>query len=334
MNKILTIIIPTYNMEKYLRRCLDSLIIDEEGMKQLEVLVINDGSKDSSSQIAHEYQDKYPDTFRVIDKENGNYGSCFNKAIDISNGLYTRLLDADDWFINDSLSMFINNIQRMRNEVDIIFTNYTIIKNNGKYKKYELSNLEYNTTYEISNIDFSETGNSLLFRMHAMTFNTSLLKKIGLKLQTGISYTDAEYCFYPFINAQNCIFFDINLYQYFIGREGQTVSKESVVKSISSFYMVAKPMLNAYLSINSISLSKRKSLAEFLTNSLYNIYAIVLVLSKQVSEEAWEYLIDIDSRVRKECILNHMIKKQTYKRVYFIFIWRIFHIRMTFLSLL
>ena len=70
MNKILTIIIPTYNMEKYLRRCLDSLIIDEEGMKQLEVLVINDGSKDSSSQIAHEYQDKYPDTFRVIDYEN------------------------------------------------------------------------------------------------------------------------------------------------------------------------------------------------------------------------------------------------------------------------
>ena len=54
-------------MEKYLRRCLDSLIIDEEGMKQLEVLVINDVSKDSSSQIAHEYQDKYLDTYRVID---------------------------------------------------------------------------------------------------------------------------------------------------------------------------------------------------------------------------------------------------------------------------
>ena len=67
MNKILTIIIPTYNMEKYLRRCLDSLIIDEEGMKQLEVLVINDGSKGTSSHIAHEYQDKYSDTYRVID---------------------------------------------------------------------------------------------------------------------------------------------------------------------------------------------------------------------------------------------------------------------------
>ena len=90
MNKILTIIIPTYNMEKYLRRCLDSLIIDEEGMKQLEVLVINDGSKDSSSQIAHEYQDKYPDTFRVIDKENGNYGSCINRGLKEATGKYVK----------------------------------------------------------------------------------------------------------------------------------------------------------------------------------------------------------------------------------------------------
>lgn len=69
MEKILTIVIPTYNMQDYLRRCLDSLIVPEEQMKQLEVLVVNDGSKDNSSAIAHEYQDKYPGTFRVIDKE-------------------------------------------------------------------------------------------------------------------------------------------------------------------------------------------------------------------------------------------------------------------------
>lgn len=77
MEKILTIVIPTYNMQDYLRRCLDSLIVPEEQMKQLEVLVVNDGSKDNSSAIAHEYQNKYPDTFRVIDKEKGNYGSFY-----------------------------------------------------------------------------------------------------------------------------------------------------------------------------------------------------------------------------------------------------------------
>ena len=74
-NKILTIIIPTYNMEKCLRKCLDSLIVSEENMQRLEVLIVYDGSKDSSSQIAHGYEANYPQTYRVIDKENGNYGS-------------------------------------------------------------------------------------------------------------------------------------------------------------------------------------------------------------------------------------------------------------------
>lgn len=113
MNKILTIIIPTYNMEKYLRRCLDSLIIDEDGMKQLEVLVINDGSKDSSSQIAHEYQDKYQDTFRVIDKENGNYGSCVNRGLKEATGKYVKVLDADDWFDTANFTSFLDFIKKV-----------------------------------------------------------------------------------------------------------------------------------------------------------------------------------------------------------------------------
>lgn len=96
MDKILTIIIPTYNMEKYLRHCLDSLIVPN--MDKVEVLMINDGSKDSSSAIGHEYQNRYPKTFRVIDKENGNYGSCINRGLKEATGKYVKVLDADDSF--------------------------------------------------------------------------------------------------------------------------------------------------------------------------------------------------------------------------------------------
>ena len=82
MQKLLTIVIPTYNMQDYLHRCLDSLVLyDGTLMEQLEVLVINDGSKDNSSAIAHEYEAKSPNTFLVIDKENGNYGSCINRGL-------------------------------------------------------------------------------------------------------------------------------------------------------------------------------------------------------------------------------------------------------------
>ena len=78
MDKILSIIVPTYNMEKYLQNCLDSLLLSEKQMQDYEVWIINDGSKDRSSEIAHSYELRYPDTFRVVDKNNGNYGSCIN----------------------------------------------------------------------------------------------------------------------------------------------------------------------------------------------------------------------------------------------------------------
>ena len=79
MEKQISIIIPTYNMEAYIGKCLDSLLIPE--FDQVEVLVVNDGSKDRSSEIAHRYADRYPDSIRVIDKPNGNYCSCINAAL-------------------------------------------------------------------------------------------------------------------------------------------------------------------------------------------------------------------------------------------------------------
>ena len=95
MEKLLTIIIPTYNMEKYLNQCLDSLLT-EKAQGLLDILVVIDGSKDRSSEIAHGYADKYPETVRVIDKENGNYGSCINRGILEGRGKYVKILDADD----------------------------------------------------------------------------------------------------------------------------------------------------------------------------------------------------------------------------------------------
>lgn len=73
-SKILSIIVPTYNVEAFLNKCLSSLVVGDkelELMQSLEVLVINDGSKDRSSEIAHQYESRFPETFKVIDKENG-----------------------------------------------------------------------------------------------------------------------------------------------------------------------------------------------------------------------------------------------------------------------
>ena len=108
MEKILTIVIPTYNMEKYLNRCLSSLVVEPDWMDKLEVLVVNDGSKDRSQAIAQVYESQYPRTFKVIDKENGNYGSCINAALPVALGKNIKILDADYWFENANVPAFID----------------------------------------------------------------------------------------------------------------------------------------------------------------------------------------------------------------------------------
>lgn len=107
MEKILTIIIPAYNMEKFLPYCLDSLLI-ESRLEDVEVLVINDGSTDRTSAIAHEYEERLHGIVRVIDKNNGNYGSCINVGLKEAAGRYIKILDADDSFDTDNFGLFIS----------------------------------------------------------------------------------------------------------------------------------------------------------------------------------------------------------------------------------
>ena len=102
MEKILSVSIASYNVEKFIRKALDSCCIPEI-MDRLEVIVVNDGSTDSTLEIAREYETKYPETFRVIDKINGGYGSTVNASIRVAAGRYFRLLDGDDWFDRDGL---------------------------------------------------------------------------------------------------------------------------------------------------------------------------------------------------------------------------------------
>lgn len=106
--KTLSVIIPTYNVERYLHKCLSSLIVsDEKLFNCLEVIVIIDGATDNSSQIAHSYENDYPEVFKVIDKQNGNYGSCINRGIKEANGKYIKILDADDSLETSVLSQYI-----------------------------------------------------------------------------------------------------------------------------------------------------------------------------------------------------------------------------------
>lgn len=243
-DKLLSLCIATYNMENYLGRCLDSLT--QPGVPEtLEVLVINDGSKDKSLDIAKSYQEKRPDILRVIDKENGNYGSCVNKALSIATGKYFRMLDADDWFDTEALILFLSKLETVN--ADLLLTNYRMIKETGvrdyKADGYVLYEKEYNALQ----FDIEKEDLSMMFVMHSMTYKTSLLKKIGLSLQCGISYTDTEYCFFPIDKVESILFLNILLYQYDVSRDGQTMSIASRTKSIVHMVNITERLLSYFV---------------------------------------------------------------------------------------
>jgi len=118
-NKLLTVSIAAYNVAPYLRQALDSLVVPGV-MDKLEVIVVNDGSKDETSEIAHEYESRHPATFRVIDKENGGYGSTVNISMREARGRYFKLLDGDDWFDKDGLRELIETLGKT--DADVVIT--------------------------------------------------------------------------------------------------------------------------------------------------------------------------------------------------------------------
>lgn len=234
MNNILTLIVPIYNMEAYLDKCLSSLIVGEPDcdlMRSLEVLVINDGSMDRSSEIAHSYEARYPEIFKVIDKENGNYGSCINVALAIATGKYVKVLDADDSFDHDAFLLYLNEIKVL--DVDVVLTEVSEV--------HALGNpITLNKTIPMeerkvlpwqSMIPYSQ---GFMFAHH-FTYRRQLLLDIGYHQTEGCYYTDNEWVAYPLTNVQTVYYYPVPLYKYLLGRTGQSVSREVQQKSLSSY---------------------------------------------------------------------------------------------------
>lgn len=240
--KVLSVIIPTYNMEKYLRKCLNSLIVSDDNMSLLEVLVINDGSTDSSSIIAHDFEKKYPFVFRVVDKENGNYGSCINRGLRVVSGKYVKVLDADDYFDTKVLDNYLSFLRVA--DVDMLLTDYHEVNENGKITKNVSFNYPIGTELPITDCCSDKIFPTI--QMHAITYKTSRLRENNYIQTEGVSYTDQEWIFLPVTFMKTFCYYKGYLYQYLMGREGQTVDSKVVAKNAHLWFDLEHKRLQQY----------------------------------------------------------------------------------------
>lgn len=240
MEKILSIIIPTYNMEELLPGCLDSLIV-EDNLDNLEVWVVNDGSKDLSSEIGHKYSKKYPGVIKIIDKPNGNYGSCINAALPKCTGKYVKVLDSDDWVLTDNLNSLIQIMSNI--ESDIIVTDYDYISGNKliRTESYDLPKNEL-----ISFRRALDSNHFINIQMHAVSYNRKIFQMFDYKQTEGISYTDQEWVFLPMANCNSLYYFNRVVYQYNVGRGGQTMERGQIIKNYSALMRTTLSLVYSY----------------------------------------------------------------------------------------
>lgn len=245
MQKQLSIIIPTYNMEKYLPRALDS-VCAANNFQEVEILVVNDGSTDQSLAIAQDYQARFPCLFRVIDKENGNYGSCINAALKVATGRYVKILDADDYYDTAALDGLVE-LLRTATE-DYLVTGFVMRREDGSvFKTHSIHPEETGKT--LSADDASFANKPTLWWMHALTVKRELFIEHNYRQTEGISYTDTEFALFTIFHAKTCKFTDLCLYNYTVGREGQTVSPQKMARDYKVFLARTQRFVDFYASL-------------------------------------------------------------------------------------
>ena len=241
MNKILTIVIPTYNMEALLPKCLTSLVCSDYHVRAvIEAIVVIDGATDRSSAIAHEYEKNYPELFRVIDKENGNYGSCVNRGLNEAKGKYIKVLDADDSFNTEALEQFVTILANT--DADMIVTSGVNVTPQDE------ENYQWDFSYQSGTIYPIEQLHHVW--IHDVTHKTSILRAINYEQTERISYSDEEWVFFPMFQIKDFLALDLRLYRYTVGRDGQTMNLKNWRKTVSHEMIVSRKMFDYLTNTN------------------------------------------------------------------------------------
>ena len=239
MNKILTFSIAAYNVEQYLENTINT-ILDANRNDDIEVLIVNDGSKDKTKEIAQKLQEEYPNTIRLIDKENGGHGSTINTGMRNATGKYFRALDGDDWVNANDLAILVDQLKTC--DADMVIHNFDKCYEDGRIEKVIQKNLENEEMSSFENI-CEKTG---YITYHMVIFKTNILNDNNIQLDEHCFYVDSEYVLFPIPYIQTVQYFDLSIYCYRLGLEGQSVSNKSRMKHVGNSETVANKLIQFY----------------------------------------------------------------------------------------
>ena len=279
--KLLTVTVPCYNSQDYMRGCVDSLLV---GGERVEIIIIDDGSTDATGAIADEYASKYPTLVKVIHQENGGHGEGINQGAKHATGIYFKVVDSDDKMSED-FPAFLDALETCEKEggVDMVVTNYYYVHTDGVGdRSIDYSNaLPQNRIFEWKDIKRFRLHQMLT--IHSSTFRTSLLKAWDEPLPQKIFYEDNLMICKNLPSVKKLYYFPKDLYRYWIGRPDQSVQEAAVTKRYTHQLTVCEKSFMA-CDLDTIEEPKLK---KYLKHELFMLFGMAVTFARlNKSDEA------------------------------------------------
>ena len=297
--KLLSVAVPCYNSEAYMRHCIDTLL---EGGDDVEILIVNDGStKDNTAAIADEYAEKYPGICRAIHQENKGHGGAVNTGIANAKGLYFKVVDSDDWVDVDAYKKILSTLEDLAKHgklIDVMLSNYVYEKEGAKRKKV----MRYKKSFPEGEVftweDMHKLGTTHYVLMYSIIYRTEILREVNLQLPEHTFYVDNLYAYIPFVKVKSMYYLNVNFYRYYIGRADQSVNEEVMKGRIDQQIKVNNIMIDYIKNWKGLSRKQRA----FMRHDLSIIMSVTSILCIRIGtpealhkkKELWKKLKETD----------------------------------------
>lgn len=244
--KDITFAVPCYNSQEYMKKCIESLLL---GGDRVEIIIVDDGSADSTGEIADSYAEKYPDMIKAVHQENRGHGGAINHAVELATGRYFKVIDSDDWVGQKAYGRLLETLDKFREDSrypDMIIVNYVYDKVGVKRKR----RMKYDNCFPEDRLfgwdEFGHTNMHQYLLMHAVILRTDILKDNNIKLPEHMFYVDNIFVFnsIPYVNEM--YYLNVDFYRYFIGRADQSVNEKVMIGRIDQQHTITKMLIDSY----------------------------------------------------------------------------------------
>ena len=288
-NPVLTVVVPSYNVEKYLRGTVVSML-DQKNANKIEILIVNDGSKDRTAEIGRELEQLTTvggrSIVRLIDKENGGHGSTINVGIAQARGKYLKVVDGDDTVDSEEFAKLIDILENENS--DVVLNNYIedFAETNVANIKKIYTQLKPCVQYRFEDVCYPNYGFSTWGPiLSCSSYRTDMLRRADFKLSEKTFYVDMELNINVAIHCDTVTYYDLDIYRYLLGRVGQSVTAASYKRNFKHHENVCINMIETYYRFrDTLPQSKRDYIVDHLIFPMVRAqYEIAMNYRKEVS---------------------------------------------------